>query len=60
MLQNIDKDLQVPDKAGTAHCHTTKGCSSKGAKVKDMQLLSLTPVLGWSTSAAEQLCLLQT
>ena len=56
-LQNNDKDLQMhlPDKAGTAHCYTTKGCSCKVAKFNDMQLLSLTPVLGWSTSAAEEL-----
>ena len=56
MLQNIDKDLQVqlPGKVGTAHCYTTKGCSCKVAKFNDMQSLSLTPVLGWSTSAAEE------
>ena len=39
-LQNNVKDLQVhlPDKAGTAHCYTTKGCSCKVAKFSDMQL----------------------
>ena len=56
VLQNIDKDLQVhlPDKVGTAHCYTTKGCSCKVAKFNDMQLLLLTPVLGWSISAATE------
>ena len=54
-LQNNDKDLQVhlPDKAGTAHCYTTKGCSCRVAEFSDIQLFSGLLVL------LKKVCLLQ-
>ena len=57
MLQEFDENLQV-HLLDRLYRHSTplknKCCCCKLASFKDMQLESLTPVLGWSANAAEE------